>query len=264
MPSGSALNGFHNHSGDTFREMVEIWEERKYCSVIRTEDTPYVWWGNIGDTLLYDRPTMRWLQTPSYKKILFGNTVPENLNANQSPWSFWPRSPRKIEEKAANQPLKWNQRPCSSIFIGRVENGVQLQNRTKEDWSKVIQHFYMPIDSTGGPYKYNQDEYLDLISKSRYGLCLPGYGPKCNRDIEYFATGTVPIIVPGVDMTNYAFPPIENIHYFAVEKPEEIPELIKNTSPERWALMSLQCHLWWCQFASAKGLFMLTKTLAAN
>jgi hypothetical protein len=261
LPSQTAMKGMYSHSGDTFREMVEIWEQRDYCTVIRSDDSPHVWWGKIGDTLLYDRPTMRWLQSPSYKLALFGNAMPENPTKNQRPWSFWPRSPKQVELIAKKPLLSWSQRTCKSVFIGKIENGVQLANRTKADWSKVIENFYMPIDSTGGPYKYSQTEYLELIGKSRYGLCLPGFGPKCNRDIEYFATGTVPIVVPGVDMTNYAVPPVENVHYFSVKTPEEITKIINDTSPEKWATMSIDGRLWWQQYASAEGLFNLTAKL---
>lgn len=258
VPTKQGMPGIYDHSGDTFREMVDIWESRNYITVIRSNDSPHVWWGKIGDTLLYDRPTMRWLQNVSYKQALFGNSMPENPKSNEKPWSFWPRSPKQVELIGEKPALTWNERTISSIFVGKIENGVQLANRTKADWSKVIDFFHMPIDSTGGPYKYSQSEYLDLISNSRYGLCLPGYGPKCNRDIEYFAAGTVPIIVPGVDMTNYVNPPLENVHYFSVNAPEEIPELVKNTSQEKWAAMSAKCRLWWQENASAEGLYNLT------
>ena len=262
FPTGSALIGLHHHTGDTFREMVDIWKERNYCIVEPSETASYVWWGKVGDTLLYDRPTMRWLNTTSYKLALFGNSMPENPAPNQLPWSFWPRSPKQVELFAKRTPLKYSERTYSSIFIGKIENGVQMANRTKADWKSVIEKFYMPVDSTGGPYKYSQEEYLTMLCQSRFGLCLPGYGPKCNREIEYFATGTVPIITPGVDMVNYSVPPVKGIHYFSVEKPEEIPEIINKTTPEKWEEMSQQCRLWWKTYASAEGMFNLTKSLA--
>ena len=50
-------------------------------------------------------------------------------------------------------------------------------------------------------YKYSQKEYLDLIGSSKFGLCLAGYGPKCNREIELIGMGTVPVFAPEVDNT---------------------------------------------------------------
>lgn len=261
MPTSSAMAGLYHHSGDTFREMVDIWKERQYCTVEYSESSPHVWWGKIGDTLLYDRPTMRWLNSPSYKLALFGNSMPENPAPNQRPWSFWPRSPKQVEIIANQSSLTYSERTYKSIFIGKIENGVQMANRTKADWKSVIEKFYMPIDSTGGPYKYSQQEYLSLLSQSLYGLCLPGYGPKCNREIEYFATGTIPIISPGVDIVNYANAPIEGVHYFSANTPEQVTEIINNTTPEKWSEMSSQCRLWWKENASAEGLFNVTMSL---
>ena len=84
--------------GDTFRELVSLWKENNYCDVIE-EDTKIVWMNNIGDILLYDRPTYDWFVQDlniKYNKILFGNPlVPENLSYCSSSWIFWGRSPRK-------------------------------------------------------------------------------------------------------------------------------------------------------------------------
>ena len=260
LPSGKALTGIHDHSGDTFREMVTIWEERNYCTVERREDTPYVWWQGIGNVLLYDRPTMRWLDNPAYKLALFGNSCPEKLTPKDRLWSFWSRSPKAVESMVVtNKPLtSYEERKIPSIFLGRIENGVQKERRTTHDWQKAIHTFHMPIDSTGGKYKYSQEEYLELLCQSRFGLCLPGYGPKCNREIEYFASGTVPIITPGVDMTNYCAKPKENIHYFSAKNPEEVKNIIETTTQEKWTEMSIAGRAWWRRYASAEGLFRLT------
>lgn len=260
LPTGKALSGIHDHAGDTFREMVSIWKERGYCNVVNSEDTPYVWWDGIGQMLLYDRPTLRWWQNPSYKLALFGNCFPDKPNRRDSVWSFWPRSPRAVEKMVISNKVMngFKDRSISSIFLGRIENGVQRERRTIQDWSQVIEMFHMPIDSTGGPYKFTQEEYLTNLTKSRFGLCLPGFGPKCNREIEYFACGVVPIITPGVDMTNYFVPPVKETHYFTASTPEEVSHIIKTTTEERWAEMSIAGRAWWRRHASAEGLFRFT------
>jgi hypothetical protein len=260
IPSGKALSGIHDHANDTFREMTQIWEERGYCLIERHEDTPFVWWQGIGNVLLYDRPTLRWFNNPSYKLALFGNSIPENPTKNDRLWSFWARSPKAVERIVmTNKPMaSYEERKIPSIFLGRIENGIQKEKRTKHDWSKVIHNFHMPIDSTGGAYKYNQDTYLSLLCQSRFGLCLPGYGPKCNREIEYLATGTVPIVTPGVDVVNYAGSLKENIHYFKAETPEDVKNIVETTSLEKWTEMSIAGRAWWRRYASAEGLFRLT------
>lgn len=260
LPSGKALTGIHTHSQDTFREMVSIWEERGYCNVERRDDTPFVWWSKIGDILLYDRPTLRWLQSnsPSYKIALYGNKFTESPTNRDRKWSFWGRSPRELEKAATISNKSYEERKTTSVFIGRIENGVQQAKRTTHNWQQAIELFHMPTDSTGGPYKYSQEKYLSILSNARFGLALPGFGPKCNREIEYFALGTVPIVTPDVDMTNYAAPPIHNIHYFVASTPEEVEQIVMNTPVEKWTEMSIAGRAWWRRYASAEGLFRLT------
>ena len=260
LPSGQALKGMHDHVGDTFREMVLLWESRGYCKVIKSEDTPYVWWGGIGETLLYDRPTMRWFSNPSYKLALFGNPFPEKPTKNDRPWSFWPRSPKAVEQVVKSKKVNrgYKERKTQSIFLGRIENGIQKERRSTHDWSTSVSTFSMPVDSTGGPYKYSQDEYLDQLCNAKFGLCLPGYGPKCNREIEYFATGTVPIVTPGVDMTHYMVPPQKGIHYLVASTPDEVKAVQKTLTEDKWQQMSDAGKLWWQRYASAEGLFRFT------
>ena len=260
VPSGNALKGIHDHTGDTFREMTAIWAERNYVQLVHSEDTPYCWWNAIGDTLLYDRPTMRWWSNPSYTKALFGNAYPEKPTSRDKLWSFWGRSPRAIEAIVASKKVNtpYQKRELDSLFLGRIENGVQKENRTKHDWSTAVEKFSMPVDSTGGPYQYTQEQYLEFLTNTKFGLCLPGYGPKCNREIEYFATGVVPIVTPGIDMKNYAVPPQKGIHYFYAETPEQVQAIVRSTTEEQWTKMSEAGRQWWQRYASAEGLFRFT------
>jgi hypothetical protein len=260
LPTGDGLSGIFAHDGDNFRELVDIWEKRAYVKVERRKDTSHVWWGSIGEVLLYDRPSRKWLQEnlPSYKLGLFGNCLPENVSLKDITWSYWGKHPKALEKAALDNPKNYNNRKTKSVFLGRVENGIQLERRTKQDWSAVIDSFSMPVDSTAGPYKYTQEQYLSILADSRFGLCLPGFGSKCNREIEYFAMGTVPIITPGVDMLNYAARPQKNIHYFEASTPEEVQKIVNETGPEKWTEMSIAGRAWWRRYASAEGLFRLT------
>jgi len=249
---------------DGFREIVTIWKDRGYITCETSSDTPFCWWGGIGTILLYDHPTPRqWVDIPSYQMALFGNPSlpgPDAHVLRQSPWCFWARHPRAIESMVARfeHMLGYSSRPIASVFLGKVENGVQLQNRTAVDWSSSCELFSMPIDATGQAYPYTQKEYLEKLCKSRFGLCLPGFGRKCNREIEYFACGAVPIITPGVDMKHYLVPPRLGVHYFAASTPEDVKRIVETTSPATWTAMSAACHDWWRAYASAEGLFRLT------
>ena len=109
-----------------------MWSEKGYCEVIE-DDIKHIWFNNIGEILLYDRPTLDWLVKDTNircKKILFGNPViPENLKNNASNWIFWGRSPRKLEEFYNMTYKRFNERKLESIFIGKIENEIQLNFR---------------------------------------------------------------------------------------------------------------------------------------
>ena len=113
------------------------------------------------------------------------------------------------------------------------------------------------------PYKYTQEEYLDLLRKSRFGLCLPGYGPKCNREIELMALGVVPIITPGVDLT-YFNPLVDGIHYVYVESPEELKSVIEKITESKWVEMSESCLDWFEDNCSVLGSFNTTQKIITS
>ena len=250
--------------GDAFREMVSVWKDRGYVTSELTNDSPFCWWGGIGNILLYEHPTHRqWIDVPSYQMALFGNPSlpgPDAHVLRQSPWSFWARHPRILEEVIANgDHLRgFRSRPIASVFLGKVENGIQLQRRTSVDWSGSCELFSMPVDATGKAYPYTPHEYLEKLCLSRFGLCLPGFGPKCNREIEYLACGVVPIVTSGVDMRHYLVPPRVGVHYLVADSPAEVRRIVETTSEETWTAMSAAGREWWRSYASAEGLFRLT------
>ena len=116
----------------------------------------------------------------------------------------------------------------------------------------------MPIGAKQ-PYVYSPQEYLDALSNAKYGLCLRGYGPKCNREIELMAMGTVPLVVDGVDMDNYHESLLEGIHYLRVSGPEDARERLALIKESQWETMSKAGHQWWKQNASVEGSWLVTK-----
>ena len=261
IPDG--FEGFHGHSGDSFREMAKIWEERGYVSIIRTKQTPFCWLGEVGKTLLYDRPTWEWLGDTKYEKLLCGNPAPNG--PLMSPWSFWPRRPRIVELlvlEGANE-NSWAERTKNLVFYGRVENNVQKKRRPL-DLLSACDDFFMPVsvgDET--PYKYSHEEYLRRLASARFGLCLAGYGSKCHREIECMAMGTVPVVAPDVDMSHYADPPAEGTHFLRLKSFEssEAVKVISEFDEVRWVTMSKNAHAWWLKNCSAEGMWNLTKKL---
>ena len=259
-------NDFWHHNNDTFRELLKLWSENKFIDLVE-DDIKHVWYNNIGDILLYDRPTLSWLENDTnikYNKILFGNPiVPDYLKDTATSWIFWGRSPQKLDYYANISNLSYHERTLESIFIGKIENNVQAQYRLKyPNIENFIQLYIMhkPEES----YKYNQDEYLSLLKKSKFGLSLRGFGPKCNREIELMALGTVPIVASDVDMCNYYDPLVENVHYFRFNTVDEIKKIIENCDENTWNKMSNACIAWYNKNCSIKGSFETTKKIIEN
>ncbi len=264
VPISATQVDFHKHSGDSFREMVCMWAERGWVEFEETSATPFVWWGSIGDTLLYDRATFDWLESTkqSYKKILCGNPDASKVKSGIQ-WSFWPRHPRMVEARVGAGLPGWTERQKTLVFYGRVENRIQEEHRTNELW-KACDEFDMP-KTPDMPYKYTQRDYLNALADSKFGLCLAGFGPKCNREIECMALGTIPVVAPDVDMDKYAVSPQEGVHYLRLTSfdPEEAKAKLATISQIVWEQMSAAARTWWKEHASAEGLFELTKKLVA-
>lgn len=247
--------GFFAHAGDSFREVVSLWEERSYVDIIRVKGLAQVWLNAVGDTLLYDRPTLEWLRNAPaeeqvWKKAFFGNPAPLE---NSSSWSFWARRPSLVEDLVKQGVGTSDQRPLGLVFYGRSENAVQKSRRTDE-WASLCDEFIHVIGEK--PYPYSQRGYLTRLANAKWGLCLAGYGNKCHREIECMAMGCVPIVAKEVDMVNYKNPPVEGLHYFRAE-PTDIPAILK-LSHETWLKSSKACREWWKENASVDGLWKLT------
>ena len=117
------------------------------------------------------------------------------------------------------------------------------------DWSKACSPEYggewVMVKGAETTYPLTQKEYLERLASARFGLCLPGYGWKCHREVECMAIGCVPLVAPDVDMNSYANPPEHGVHYLRVETPEEASAIAKVMPRERWEEMSAACKAWW-------------------
>ena len=254
--------GYHGHPGDSFRELVELWAEAGYIER-RYHDGVFIWLDEVGagGSLLYDRDLLEWMDSApedekTWKQALFGNEQSEKGKA----WIYWARRPRLLEKR---RPL--DSRLRGLVFYGRIENSKQFKLRSAKstgmDWSTVCEEFVMPV---GGQYKYTQAEYLDRLAEAKFGLCLPGYGPKCHREIECMALGVVPVITPGIDTAGYAEPLVEGIHYLAATNPEEVRAAIASCTEEQWTRMSAAGRAWYERNASIAGSWEVTQKLLAE
>jgi hypothetical protein len=261
------LEGFFSHPGDSFREMVRLWERAGYCRIKEHSLATMVWWGSLGKggVLLYDRDNHDWRLSASlvekeWKLALFGNPKPPGASASPCvAWTYWPRRPELVEELASAPAAPWSEREPGLVFLGKMENHLQEKRRTTADWKSACTYWSMVKDTE--PYPFTQSGYLEKLAKSRFGLCLPGYGFKCHREVECMAMGCVPVCSPGVDMESYAVPPKEGTHYLRASTPEEARNITAGMNETTWSRMSVAAKAWWKDNCSCEGSFKLTKEL---
>ncbi len=248
-------NGKYHHNNDTFREIIRLWRDKGYISV--DEDVKYKHIYMDDDILLYDRPTLEWMDEDiEYKLGLFGNPELPNNGKENTNWIFWGRHPERLTKFISENPYnKYEDRYITTIFIGNIENNIQSKYRNSDDWRKYI-NFYDLTKNMNGEYKYSHEEYLKLLYNSKYGLCLRGYGGKCNREIEYMGLGVVPLITEGVSLTYYNKME-EGVHYIKVSNPEDILN-VYNIDEDKWNIMSKKCIEWYNNNCSVEGSFKTT------
>lgn len=260
------------HKNDSFRELCTLWSKNAGVKIIESNDKNCYLAPNI---LLYDRPTPKWIDTYDILNasiMLIGNDNVTNVkqkikqqiirdkiynvhnkNIKIKPWIFWPRNPKILEQFISqNNSKAYNERIYNITFIGNIENEIQNNNRTPL-WNKYIDNFHLTY---GHEHKFTQIEYLMQLASSKYGLCLPGYGNKCHREVELCAVGTVLLITPNVNTDSYIKPLIENVHYIKINNPSDINNI--NLTEEQWQIMSNNCKEWYMSTIHSKNSFNFT------
>lgn len=244
----------------SFRELVDIWEAEGFVQVQQSPDE-FCWALGHGQVLLFDYDRIDDRRIPPFGYGLFGNTVPDHPRT--SPWILWGRHPILLEEVRAQGIPTLQERAVESVFLGKIENEVQRRNRVQLDWSTAgieIYHCEIAAPGPGVGYPYTPRGYLEVLGRSRYGLGLAGYGPKCNREIELLGMGVVPLLAPEVDVT-YAHPLVEDVHFLRVDGPQDVARVIASTSDARWQELHEAGQEWYRLAASPKGSFNVTVSL---
>ena len=246
------MNGLFRHNNDSYRELAVLFKiKNKDVDIEYNSSSGHCWLKpNI---LTYDRPTLEWCNQEIGKSTILylGNGSMEeegrkliNAGLQVKPWIFWPRKPMVLEKILKNNTiLEWKERTINSIFIGNFENSVQQKYRqTNHNWVDVLDEYHC---TAGQKHKFTQEEYLNKLRHSKYGLCLRGYGSKCHREVELMAFGTIPIITNEVSISSYYDPPVEGTHYFKVSTPKELKQLVNTVPKKKWNNMSKSCYEWY-------------------
>lgn len=252
--------GLWHHKNDSFRELALLQKRsNKDVDVQLNKDSGHCWL--VPNVILYDRPNETWFNNEFHKAglVMLGNMDNEvegmelmKKGVNTSAWTFWPRRPYVMETMLDKEGiLEWDKRDIESIFVGNFENKIQEKYRkTDDDWESVLDVYHC---TEGKKHKFTQEEYLAMLRRSKYGLCLRGYGKKCHREVECMAWGTVPIITNEVCISSYINPPKEGVHYMRAHDREDMKRKIAGVRPERWKKMSDACVEWYKENVHSKG-----------
>jgi hypothetical protein len=243
---------------DSFPELLSMWEEKGWVEIVQTENR-CTWAVNEGDILLYEHDRLNNLPM-DWRFGLFANEV--HHGDKSTPWIYWARHPRNMEMIINEEGiLNHDQKDIESIFLGKIENPIQHKKRTVYDWSSCVEEFSMPIElGVPGKHPYGPMKYLRRIRRAKFGLCLSGHGPKCQREIELMGVGTVPIFTKGVD-NQYWQPLIEGVHFLYAETPEQALDIIKSCSKEKWKEMQAACVEWYIRNCSREGSLETTQLI---
>ena len=259
IPDNKIMLGMWHHNNDSFRELAMKWK-------LKIKDVDIIM-ERVGNCMiypgiyLYDRPTLEWLEESIMRSNLFllGNgdiklegEALKKQRVNVKPWIFWPRRPMILEDyMETNKTKSYEKRNTTVVFIGNIENPVQNKYRKNKEWIKIVDNYHCTM---GRVHKFSQEEYLEELHNSKYGLCLRGYGSKCHREVELMALGTVPIVTDEVSVSSYINPLIENVHYKKISKVEDW----KEPSKEEWEKMSKACVKWYEENIHSRNSWELT------
>ena len=257
---------FFNHKNDTFRELCVCIENKHDDIKIVPYDGVHVWLSRQMNVLLYDRPTLEFISgnDPHVRQcalLLMGNGSREkeidtlcNKGIVAKPFVFWARRPSVLEKYIEEKACKgYRDRELNTVFIGNIENVVQAKWRDdKKAWKDVIDKF---VITAGRVHVMSQEEYLECMADSRFGLSFAGYGSKCNRDVELMALGTVMLRTEGVNVDSYYEPLVEGTHYINVDSKDDIKKIVEEVSEDRWEIMSRACREWYMRNCHSKNTF---------
>lgn len=251
LPNPKNKGFYYSWDRGAFRGMARMWAKEGLVEIKRS-DNPYCWLNRIGDVLLYDRPTLEFLNPDmDYQLGLFGNPDPPVNGKVNSYWTFWPMIPSR-QELFARSLLSYDQRDIRLIWIGSYENHVQRGFRPVKWWSGATD-----FCSYGPRKEYTHNQYLRITRRARYGLCLRGYGPKCCRDMELMSLGVVPVFTNGCSLSYYNRLQ-EGTHYFYAGTPSDAYRITSETTREQWERMSNSCLEWYRNNVSTPGSFNTT------
>jgi len=209
-------------------QYITYWEKQGWIERIQIpmlKDGRYISWvGRVGGLAL-EPSNVRAISQP-YEYVLACQYRSDWYdNPKILAWNFYPRDYESLYKVQKELPLE---KKALSIFSGTIRGDKHNRNQ----WINSTEIFsYKPArryTRTNVLYKTMEDYYRALAT-TKFGLCLVGDCPICQREIETLGLGCVPIYTPGVEW-KYFVPPIENVHFLYANNPQEMNDKISKLS----------------------------------
>ena len=217
------------------------------AEIINTNTKPY----RINGIVIWPWDKVRRHHITEYGKMLGCNGVFNDRRCKPS--IYFPKKYEellKIRSRASFKHNDFDIAWCGSSYRRRRRANFDLVSGCDFKWtSGWIGTRKVHLEKPQIPFK----EYITILGSSRFCLCLPGFGPKCHRDIEAISVGTVPIFTPGC-CTNYFNKLIEGVHYVRANSLDDLDN-IKRIGDSEWLRLSTNCLNWFNNNISPMGAY---------
>lgn len=112
---------------------------------------------------------------------------------------------------------------------------------TVESLPRKVVPYLQKSQYYSGTDTYDMMSYLDVVSQYKVGLCIPGAGELCHRDIEYMAMG-VPMLKFEY-ITNLSPKLVPNVHYISIPRIDTHPFEGERSGEQKYADLYIQRFL---------------------
>jgi hypothetical protein len=186
-----------------------------------------------------------------------------HTNLPNSKWCYFNKNSMDLDYHNIDDSYSFENRNIKTIFHGKINSEEKIKIRSK-NWSKNIENFSLEFEE----FSLSQNDYIDLLKKSIFGICLKGDSKRSSHLLDYLALGVIPLITSDIDISFYDNL-IKGLHYFNIESPEDIKEIVENTNKEHLILMSNECKKWYRNNCSISGsyknlLLLIDKIKSSN